>query len=98
MRSVQNVERIMIKMGASDMELAAKYLRTNDVGDEAGEACQRVAAALEARATKSRVRLINSAGVEPPNRGKADRKTIADRGINIATDPDWAGKFDNRGF
>jgi len=69
-----------MKMTTSDMELAAKYLRTNDVGDAAGEACARIATALEARVATNRAKIIAAAGVAPPNRAKVDRMANGDAG------------------
>lgn len=69
-----------MKMTTSDMELAAKYLRTNDVGDAAGAACVRIATALEARASAHRQKIIKAAMTEPPNRGVVDRMANGDKG------------------
>lgn len=67
-----------MKMTLSDMELAAKYLRTNDVGDAAGNACGRIATALEDRVAKGRQRIIKAAMTDPPNRAKPGNKTSGD--------------------
>lgn len=67
-------------MTTSDMELAAKYLRTNDVGDAAGEACQRIATALEGQVSRNRQKIINAAGVAPPAWTKPDRMASGDTG------------------
>lgn len=71
-----------MSMTTSDMELAAKYLRTNDVGDAAGKACERIATALEAQVTKRRMKIIKAAMTEPPNRGVPDRAASGDAGWN----------------
>lgn len=69
-------------MTLSDMELAAKYLRTNDVGDAAGNACGRIATALEDRVAKGRQRIIKAAMTAPTPHGKPDRMASGDKGFD----------------